>query len=471
MAGQRKPAPDPALELVRQDTRSDWVRLRTLLVLRWLAILGQTVTVVIASFYLGLRVELGLCFLAIGASVISNLIAMSIFPENQRLSDRDAMLTLLFDLAQLSFLLFLTGGLNNPFALLILAPVTISATALTMRSTAILGALAIVLISLLAWFHVPLTLANGDVLQLPDLFIVGFWLAITIGIVFLSAYARRISQESHSMSQALLATQMALAREQKLTDLGGVVAAAAHELGTPLATIKLVSTELAEELEDHPLLAEDARLIREQADRCRDILRSMGRAGKDDLHMRSAPLGAVVREAAEPHAGRGIALDMDFFPGEGAPEGQPIIWRKPEIIHGLRNLVQNAVDFAETRVWIDGTWGDGVIRLVITDDGPGFPPDLLGRLGDPFLRRRSRGADTSRPGYEGMGLGLFIAKTLLERSGAAVAFVNASDPFLIREDVAERGGARVEVTWPHQAIGLLEDEANAPLGENQPIAV
>lgn len=462
---------DPALDLVTHDTRSDWVRLRTLLVLRWLAILGQTITVVIASFYLGLRVELGLCFLAIGASVISNLIAMSIFPENQRLSDRDAMLTLLFDLAQLSFLLFLTGGLNNPFALLILAPVTISATALTMRSTTILGALAIVLISLLAFFHVPLTLTTGEVLQLPDLFIVGFWLAIAIGIIFLSAYARRISSESHSMSQALLATQMALAREQKLTDLGGVVAAAAHELGTPLATIKLVSTELAEELEGQPQLAEDAQLISSQADRCRDILRSMGRAGKDDLHMRSAPLGAVVREAAEPHAHRGIDIEMDFTAQQGAPLGQPIIWRKPEIIHGLRNLVQNAVDFAENCVWIDGTWGDGVIRLVITDDGPGFPADLLGRLGDPFLRRRGRATDRSRPGYEGMGLGLFIAKTLLERSGAKIAFYNARDPFLVREDVEERAGARVEVIWPHDTIGLLEDEAVGPLGENQPIAI
>jgi two-component system sensor histidine kinase RegB len=467
MAGQK----DPALELVRQDTRSDWVRLRTLLVLRWLAILGQTVTVVIASFYLGLRVELGLCFLAIGASVISNLIAMSIFPENQRLSDRDAMLTLLFDLAQLSFLLFLTGGLNNPFALLILAPVTISATALTMRSTAILGALAIVLISLLVYFHVPLTLTTGEVLELPDLFILGFWISITIGIIFLSAYARRITSETQSMNQALLATQMALAREQKLTDLGGVVAAAAHELGTPLATIKLVSTELAEELQNDPQLAEDARLIAGQADRCRDILRSMGRAGKDDLHMRSAPLGAVVREAAEPHADRGIEIETDFVPLEGAPDGQPIIWRKPEIIHGLRNLVQNAVDFAEETVWVDAIWGDGVIRVVITDDGPGFPQDLLGRLGDPFLRRRGRGGDPSRPGYEGMGLGLFIAKTLLERSGAEVRFLNAKDPFLAQEDMEERGGARVEVTWPHEAIGLLENEASAPLGENQPITV
>src|SRR6056297_3681438 len=413
-------ANDPALDLVRQDARSDWVRLRTLLVLRWLAILGQTLTVVFAAFYLGLRIELGLCFLAIGASVVSNLIAMTIFPENQRLGDRDAMLTLMFDLAQLSFLLFLTGGLNNPFSLLILAPVTISATALTMRSTAILGGLAVAMITLLAFFYVPLTTLDGTVLQLPDIFVLGFWISIVIGIIFQSAYARRVTMETHSMSQALLATQMALAREQKLTDLGGVVAAAAHELGTPLATIKLVSTELVEELEGQPQLAEDARLISSQADRCRDILRSMGRAGKDDLHMRSAPLGAVVREAAEPHADRGIEIVMDFAAGPGAPEGQPIIWRKPEIIHGLRNLVQNAVDFAEGWVWIDGNWGDGTIRLVITDDGPGYPPDLLGRLGDPFLRRRARAPDSSRPGYEGMGLGLFIAKTLLERSGAEV---------------------------------------------------
>lgn len=462
---------DPALDLVRQDARSDWVRLRTLLVLRWLAILGQTITVVIASLYLGLRVELGLCFLAIGASVISNLIAMTIFPENQRLGDRDAMLTLLFDLAQLSFLLFLTGGLNNPFALLILAPVTISATALTMRSTAILGVLAVLMITLLASFYIPLTSETGEVLALPDLFIIGFWLAITIGIVFLSSYARRITSETHRMSQALLATQMALAREQKLTDLGGVVAAAAHELGTPLATIKLVSTELAEELEAQPELAEDARLIRDQADRCRDIMRSMGRAGKDDLHMRSAPFGAVVREAAEPHEERGVAVMYDFAADPGEPAGQPIIWRKPEVIHGLRNLIQNAVDFAEDQIWVDGHWGKGEIRLRITDDGKGYPADLLGRLGDPFLRRRTQEQAFDRPGYEGMGLGLFIAKTLLERSGAKVRFWNATDPFLAREDTSGRRGAIVEVVWPHAALGLLEDETTGPLGENQPIAI
>jgi two-component system sensor histidine kinase RegB len=463
--------PDPALDLVRQDARSDWVRLRTLLVLRWLAILGQTVTVVFAALQLGLRVELGLCFLAIGASVVSNLVAMTIFPENQRLSDRDAMLTLLFDLSQLSFLLFLTGGLNNPFALLILAPVTISATALTVRSTIILGVLAVVMITLLGRYHVPLTLQSGEILQLPPMFVAGFWMAITIGIVFLSAYARRITSETHSMSQALLATQMALAREQKLTDLGGVVAAAAHELGTPLATIKLVSTELFDELADHPQLAEDAKLIRDQADRCRDILRSMGRAGKDDLHMRSAPLAAVVREAAEPHAARGVAINYDFVAEGDAAIPQPVIWRKPEVIHGLRNLVQNAVDFAATQIWIEARWDAGYIRLRITDDGPGYPQDLLGRLGDPFLSRRARAQSPARPGYEGMGLGLFIAKTLLERAGARVSFDNATDPFLSVEDKTEKSGAVVEVIWAAAAIALPPAAASGPLGENRPIAI
>jgi two-component system sensor histidine kinase RegB len=264
---------------------------------------------------------------------------------------------------------------------------------------------------------------------------------------------------------------MALAREQKLTDLGGVVAAAAHELGTPLATIKLVSTELADELQDQPELADDARLIRDQADRCRDIMRSMGRAGKDDLHMRSAPFGAVVREAAEPHEDRGVAVLYDFAADPGEPVGQPIIWRKPEVIHGVRNLIQNAVDFAEDQIWVDGHWGNGQIRLRITDDGSGYPADLLGRLGDPFLRRRSEAVDVTRPGYEGMGLGLFIAKTLLERSGAQVRFWNATDPFLAHEDAHGRRGAVAEVVWPHVSLGLLDSEAGGPLGENRPIAI
>ena len=443
----------PSLGLLFRDTRSDWVRLRTLILLRWMAITGQIAAITVADRYYQFELPLGLCYLAVGASIIANLISIFVYPENKRLSELEAMLTLLFDLSQLVFLLYLTGGLTNPFALLILAPVTISASALELRTTLMLGALAILFTTAIAFVNIPLRLADGTALSVPLTFEFGFWLAIVIGIVFLGLYSRRIATEIRSMSDALLATQMALAREQKLTDLGGVVAAAAHELGTPLATIKLVSAEMMEELSDHPHLLEDAKLIRDQADRCRDILRGMGRAGKDDLHLRQAPLDSVLREAAEPHMGRGKEVIFTVLPAPGASERQPAILRRPEVIHGLRNLIQNAVDFARTTVWVDGEWSDDRVSIRIVDDGEGYPPQVIGRIGDPFVRSRRSVQDLAkRPEYEGMGLGLFIAKTLLERTGAELSFANASDPFLSPEERPDRCGAIVELVWPAPAI-------------------
>lgn len=459
----------PGFGLLSRDTRSDWVRLRTLILLRWMAITGQLAAITVADRAYGMQLPLGLCYLAVGASIIANLISAFVYPENKRLSELEAMLTLLFDLSQLSFLLYLTGGLTNPFALLVVAPVTISASALELRTTVFLGLLAIIFTTLIAFVNVPLRFADGDVLVVPTVFEFGYWLAIVIGIVFLAVYSRRIATEIRSMSDALLATQMALAREQKLTDLGGVVAAAAHELGTPLATIKLVSAEMMEELKDRPQLLEDATLIRDQADRCRDILRGMGRAGKDDLHLRQAPLGSVLREAAEPHIGRGKQVEFSLLPGPGGGERQPTILRRPEVIHGLRNLIQNAVDFARSTVWIDGEWTERQITVRIVDDGEGYPPQVIGRIGDPFVRSRRSAQDLEkRPEYEGMGLGLFIAKTLLERTGAELAFANASDPFLTPEERPERCGAIVELVWS-------ADDLSAPpkgsLGDNRRIEV
>jgi len=455
---------NPETALLEPDARSGWVRLRTLIVLRWLAIAGQSAAILLAAFWLEFRIDLGLCFLAIGASVISNLIAIFVYPAATRLGEREVTLTLLFDISQLAFLLYLTGGLNNPFALLMLGPVTVAATTLGLGRTLLLGAVAMLLLSALALWHVPLRNAEGLELRLPRLHLTGVWLALMIGIVFVGAYARRVTREMHALARALAAAQMALAREHNLTSLGGVVAAAAHELGTPLATIKLTSAELADELDDRPDLKRDAELIREQADRCRDILRGMGRAGKDDLHLRRAPLGAVLEEAAEPHSGRGIVIHYDLAAEPGAAVAQPQIRRRPEVIHGLRNLVQNAVDFARTQVWVDARWSGERIVVRIADDGPGYPPDLIGRIGDPFLRRRRDGADRAlRPEYEGMGLGLFIAKTLLERSGAEVSFANAADAG------GGRSGAIVEVVWPLRALALDAAAQAAPLGQNTPI--
>ena len=454
----------PSTAPLFKDTRSDWVRLQTLTSLRWLAIGGQLLAMGAAIFRFDLEFPVVFCLLTIFASVLANLIAEFRFPQNQRLTEMQALTLLLFDLSQLSLLLFLTGGLTNPFAILLLAPITISASALDVRSTVLLGGLGMVYATVLALWNVPLHQSGAPVLEVPPLLQFGFWAAIVIAILFIGSYQRRVASEIRAMSDAVLAAQMALAREQKLTDLGGVVAAAAHELGTPLATIKLVSTEMIDELSGNLDLQEDARLIRQQADRCRDILRSMGQRGKDDLHLHQAPLLAVIRESAEPHLDRG--KEVIFQSQAGQTDRQPAIFRQPEIIHGLRNLVQNAVDFARSRVWVDASWSEDEIHITVSDDGAGYPPQMIGRIGNPFLRARPAAPDLDRPEYEGMGLGLFIAKTLLERTGAQLHFSNGTDSSLPGPLGRERSGAHVDLRWRRDRI---EATSTGPLGENQPV--
>jgi two-component system sensor histidine kinase RegB len=416
------------------------VRLRTLVLIRWLAVVGQVSAVAIADGRYGLSVPLGACLFVIGAAVLVNLVASAVYPPTRRLSEAETFLILLFDLTQLCFLLYITGGLTNPFALLLLGPVVISAAALQLRATVFLALVAVCYATLLAFAFQPLRFDDGRILAVPPLFAFGFWLSILIGIMFIGFYAHRIATEIGSMSQALLATQMALAREQKLTELGGVVAATAHELGTPLATIKLVSAEMMSMLDDRPDLLADARLIRDQADRCRDILRSMGRAGKDDALVRRAPFGAVVQEAAEPHLARGRRVEIDIGPEGDGLSVQPIVLRRPEIVHALRNVIQNAVDFASDTVRVQVRWTGERLAVTIADDGEGFPAHLIDRIGDPFLRDRR---DAGGEGHGGMGLGLFIAKTLLERTGAELVFANAGDG---------TGGAVVKASWPRPAL-------------------
>lgn len=442
-----------------------WLSLRTLILLRWMAVAGQGAALLVSAYLFGMEVPMGPCLLIVGASIGVNLVLAFVAPRNARLTGTFAMFMLLFDLCQLVGLIALTGGLSNPFALLVLVPVTISASALGVRPTVVIGLVSIVLVTLVWHFHLPLRFGGGAEIEMPDLFRFGFWLALVIGVLFLGLYAGRVAAEIRSMARALLATQMALAREQKLTDLGGVVAAAAHELGTPLATIKLVSAEMMDALDPGSDLQDDARLIRDQADRCTTILRSMGRAGKDDLLMRSALLDTVVQEAAEPHVNRGKVVHFAFAPGPDGAERAPVILRRPEVIHGLRNLIQNAVDFARATVWVDGEWTSDQITLRIVDDGEGYPPQLIGRIGDPFVRSRRSSA---RPEYEGMGLGLFIAKTLLERTGAELTFANGADPFLPPSERPERCGAIVEVVWPLSALLAPPDLG---IGQNPVVSV
>lgn len=449
-------------DLMTKTMRSSWIRIRTMILVRWIAIFGQLTALFVSVQIFDLVIEVSWCLFAIGLSILGNIVATVIYPETKRLSESENMMMIMFDLCQLAFLLFLTGGLNNPFSVLLLAPVVIASSVLTLGYAALIAATALFIITLLAFFHISLRTEQLFILRTADLFVFGNWVAIGVGMIFLSLYARRVTQEMNTMGDALFATQMALEREQKLTALGGVVAAAAHELGTPLATIKLTSAELMDELEHEPDLYEDAKLIRDQADRCRDILRSMGRAGKDDKHMQTTPLTQLIQEAADPHLDRGISINIQPLKTLDARE-QPIVNRRPEIIHGLRNMIQNAVDFARTHVWVEVEWTTEVIVIRIMDDGKGYPSDMLGRLGDPFVGRRRSSSQKKRPGYEGMGLGLFIAKTLLERTGALLIFANGGDGQTPNKVSGQPKGAIVEISWPRASIEITSTK----LGDNQ----
>ena len=455
--------------------RGDWVRLRTLVGLRWIAVAGQTGAVLIATAWFGFELPLAICALCISASVSFNLVAHMVHPAETRLSERGTLASLFFDLAQLVSMLMLTGGLNNPFAMLILAPVTIAATALRLRSALWLGIPALLAIALMSYVHVPLVTAEREILEVPPVYRLGIVAALAIGLVFLGLYARRVSVESHAMSEALAATQLALAREQRLAAIGGMAAAAAHELGTPLATIKLVAGELARELRDDPELAEDVALIRSEAERCGAIMRDLSQGGRDDAHVKLAPVSAVIAEAARPHANRGTALivRIDGVPADRADTTQPTIARSPELIHGLRNAIQNAVDFAASTVWIDADVDGGTLRIAIGDDGPGFSPDILPRLGEPYVSTRARGdRRVSAKQYEGMGLGLFIARTLLERTGARLAFANGSDGRRrprtdMPVETLHPPGAIIEMVWPIEALVASPGETRRALGPNR----
>ncbi|MFK7941644.1 MAG: sensor histidine kinase RegB [Paracoccaceae bacterium] len=463
--------------LFNMDARGNWVRLRTLVMLRWLAIAGQASAVLIATQVLGMSLPLSMCALVISASVSFNIVAHVVHPAEKRLSERGTLWSQFFDLAQLVTMLMLTGGLNNPFVVLILAPVTIAATALRLQSTIWLGLAAMVSVPLIHFVHMPLMMADGRELAAPLLYQFGIAAALVIGLVFLSLYARRVTVEGYLMNEALNATQIALAREQRLAAIGGIAAAVAHELGTPLATIKLVAGELARDMEGHPALAEDVELLRQEANRCGAIMADLSQGGRDDSHVKQAPVSAVIDEAARHHIHRGkeVIIRIDGRSLADAGERQPILHRSPELVHGLRNAIQNAVDFAKDTVWIDVTTDEADIRIAIGDDGPGFSQDILPRLGEPYVSSRARGDRNSRGGtYKGMGLGLFIARTLLERTGAQLSFANGTDQLTWTAEPDGRPsalrhppGAIIEMLWPKDRLVVPVDIARRALGENQ----
>jgi two-component system sensor histidine kinase RegB len=280
-------------------------------------------------------------------------------------------------------------------------------------------------------------------MPMPWLYHTALWVAAVTGICFTSAYAWLAAEEASRMELALTATQTVLAREQRLAALGGLAAAAAHELGTPLATIQVVAKELLRNSPPDDPVADDAQLLLQQAHRCREILRSLSQhPDTGDVVYARLGLAQLLEEVAEPYRSIGpkIVTKVQGPPGEFVPD----VRRLPEAIHALSSFVENGADFALDEVNLTGRFDEDSIWIEVLDDGPGFSPEILAKLGEPYVTSRPGGED-SRSNHEGMGLGFFIAKTLLERSGADVTFGN--DP---------RGGAVIVVKWPRARVEAID---------------
>jgi two-component system sensor histidine kinase RegB len=411
------------------------VRLRTLVLIRWAAVAGQLFTAAVVHYGLGFGIPLLSVGGAIALSALLNLAVSLGRPASVRIDDREAAIFLVFDIVQLAILLYLTGGLTNPFALLMLGPVAIGATILSLGSNIALSLLTIASIALLGIVHEPLPW-TGPPPQFSDIYQAGVWAGLTLTVMLITLYGWRLAEEGRQMSDALAAAQAALAREQRMSALGALAAAAAHELGTPLSTIAVVAKEMLREVEADDPLREDVELLSSESDRCRSILARLTVDPSEDVSdaYTLVPLPALIEAAANHYLREGISLTFDAGPiGQGVPETAPIQLRSPEIMQGIGNIVQNATSFARNEVHIATRWTTEWSEVEVSDDGPGFSEALLDELGTPFI--------STRQGEEGhMGLGVFIAKTLLERTGATVVFGNRG---------GGKDGAAVSVRWPN----------------------
>jgi two-component system sensor histidine kinase RegB len=421
------------------EVRRSHLRIRTLVTLRWLVIAGQTALVALMGLVLGYHAPYPLIAIVIGAGAWANLLTGVAFPLQKVMSDREAALHLGLDLTQIAALMALIGGTANPFVLLLIVPVALAAATLPLRPVLILGGIASALSLSLAFFALPFpSVASQPGLSLEYRLAAG--LANVAGIALIAAYVRQSAEEAARMALALDVTQTVLAREQRLSALGALAAAAAHELGTPLATISIVAKEMVREAATAQV-KEDAELLMAQAERCREILKRLSEtpdAATDEVHERLS-LRQLVQEVIEPHVGvKDVRVEAIVTGAKNVK--QPEIRRLPEILHAFTTFVENAVDFAASEVLITARFDADSIVMEVRDDGPGFSPEILAKLGEPYVTSRP-GVASGRTGHVGMGLGFFIAKTLLERTGAQVSFHNGKPR-----------GAVVSARWPRATV-------------------
>jgi two-component system sensor histidine kinase RegB len=437
-------APPRALDWEAPLSRRGRMRLRTLLTLRWVAVVGQAAMLAVVGLALHLPVPWIPCLIVIAASVAFNLVIGYLARGRNLTKDSEAARQLAFDVVQLAVLLGFVGGLSNPFALLLMAPPSVAAGALSTRRMLLVAGLAAAAVVTLYFWSLPLPWP-GETPVLPDSYRLAVAAALLMGSVFTSGFAWHAAAESSRMELALAATEAVLAREQRLSALGGLAAAAAHELGTPLATIQVVAKELLRSSPHDDPVAEDARLLLQQAQRCRDILKNLSERSEDgDAVYARLGLAQLLNEIVEPYR----RIGPTFITAVEGPQGDfvPDVRRLPEMVHALAAFAENAADFALDEVRVTARFDDETIVIETRDDGPGFAPEILAKLGEPYVTSRPSGEDSPSQ-HQGMGLGFFIAKTLLERAGARVSFSNDE----------EYGGALVTVAWPRRIIEAPEN--------------
>ena len=403
---------------------------KTLVNLRWIAIIGQLIAINFVYFFLTLDLPIIETHIIILVGLTTNIILQFKIRTNQ-LKDFNSALFLFYDLLQLSVLLYLTGGIVNPFSLLIIVPTIISSTFLSMGTTIILGTLTISSLFFLKEYHKILPGLDTYIFTFPEYYLAGALVSIIIGLVFLSYFGIRFSGETKKRSEALDKLQEVMAKEYELDSLGGLAAAAAHSLGTPLATISVVAKELKNEIGDRSKYSKDLDLLISQAKRCSNILKQISKKEiSDDQFIKLTKVEDLLEEIIISFADN---TDKKITLVENGDKNKINIKRSPEIVYGLRNFIGNAVKFADKEVRITLYSDDHVLVLMVNDDGPGFAEDIINLIGEPYLKSKSKKANNKA----GLGLGIFLGKTLLERKKAQLTFFNKND----------LKGASVKISW------------------------
>ena len=402
----------------------------TLTILRYIAIFGQFIAINIVFFYLDLQFPLKESYIIILIGLATNLFLQFKIRVNQ-LKDSYASLFLLYDLFQLSALLYLTGGILNPFSILLIIPTIVSSTFLSMGTTIILGVITTFLLFLLSNISLPLPGIDSNIFNVPNFYKQGVLIAILIGLIFLSYFGIRFAGETKKRSEALNKLQEVISKEHELESLGGQAAAAAHSLGTPLATISVVAKELKKEIGNDKEVSKDIDLLISQTKRCSDILKQISKKQiEEDIFLSSIKFEDLLEEiinSFKETSSKKIDLILDD------DQNKIDIHRAPEIVYGLRNFIGNAVKFSRNKVKINLLSNHKIVEIKINDDGPGIPEDIIQKIGEPYIKSKSKELSSN----SGLGLGTFLGKTLLERQNAKLFFRRNSD----------LGGALVIITW------------------------